>query len=167
MFAPQLFRNRSGADDIRAHLTTCAASFTPPLDGRVAIPDYAAKLATSAERFEAWEGSTLIGLVAVYCNDPARARAFVTSVSVLPERMRAGLGRRLLEAAITHVRGLGFAHLALCVDRSAAALDLYRRLGFVADGAAGETLQLSLDLGPPCPGTSPHEPCRAARPRTR
>lgn len=164
MFAPQLFRNRSGADDIRAHLTTCAASFTPPLDGRVAIPDYAAKLATSAERFEAWEGSTLIGLVAVYCNDPARARAFVTSVSVLPERMRAGLGRRLLEAAIAHVRGLGFAHLALCVDRSAAALDLYRRLGFVADGAAGETLQLSLDLGSPCPGTSSHEPCREARP---
>lgn len=159
-----LERNRSERSAVQAHLLACANHFTPPLGGRVAIPDYAAKLATSAERFEAWEGSTLIGLVAVYCNDPARVRAFVTSVSVLPERMRAGLGRRLLEAAIAHVRGLGFAHLALSVDRSAAALDLYRRLGFVADGAAGETLQLSLDLGPPCPGTSPHEPCREARP---
>lgn len=159
-----LERNRSERSAVQAHLLACASHFTPPLGRRVAIPDYAAKLATSAERFEAWEGSTLIGLVAVYCNDPARVRAFVTSVSVLPERMRAGLGRRLLEAAVAHVRGLGFAHLALSVDRSAAALDLYRRLGFVADGAAGETLQLSLDLGPPCPGTSPHEPCREARP---
>ncbi|PXW51105.1 acetyltransferase (GNAT) family protein [Methylobacterium sp. B4] len=149
MIAPQLFRNRSGAHDIRAHLTACAASFTPPLDKRVAIPDYAAKLATSAERFEAWEGPTLIGLVAVYCNDPARARAFVTSVSVLPGRRRAGLGRGLIEAAIVHVRGLGFARLALCVDRSATAIGLYRRLGFIEEGAAGEAMQFSLDLGTP------------------
>ncbi|WP_181425599.1 GNAT family N-acetyltransferase [Methylobacterium sp. B4] len=115
----------------------------------MAIPDYAAKLATSAERFEAWEGPTLIGLVAVYCNDPARARAFVTSVSVLPGRRRAGLGRGLIEAAIVHVRGLGFARLALCVDRSATAIGLYRRLGFIEEGAAGEAMQFSLDLGTP------------------
>lgn len=154
MTEPRFCRNRSGADDVWAHLSACANSFTPPLDRRVAIPDYAAKLVARAERFEAWKGPTLIGLVAVYCNDPARVAAFVTSVSVVPERTRMGLGRRLLAAAITHGRSLGFARMALSVDCGASALGLYRDLGFTEDARDGATLHLSLDLTVPCPDAS-------------
>jgi len=150
--APAIARNRARPADVEAHLTACAQSFTPPLGERLAIPDYAAKLAARAERFEAWDGPTLIGLVAVYCNDSARIAAFVTNVSVLPTRMGIGLGRRLLAAAITHARDLGFAGMALSVDRRAAALRLYRELGFTDDGRDGDTLHLRLDLRPPCPG---------------
>ncbi|MCP1549335.1 MULTISPECIES: GNAT family N-acetyltransferase [Methylorubrum] len=156
MTEPQLYRSRSGADDIRAHLMACASTFTPPLDWRVVIPDYATKLATCSERFEAWDGTALIGLVAVYCNDPIRATAFVTSVSIVPERTREGLGRRLLTAAITHVHSLGFARIALSVDREAAALALYHGLGFAEDTRNDRTLHLSLDLTAPCSGTRPN-----------
>ncbi|UGB24922.1 GNAT family N-acetyltransferase [Methylorubrum sp. B1-46] len=137
-----------------SHLSACANSFTPPLHRRVAISDYATKLVARAERFEAWEGATLIGLVAVYCNDPARVAAFVTSVSVVPERTRMGLGRRLLAAAITHGRGLGFARMALSADRGAAALNLYREFGFTEDARDGATLHLSLALMLPCSDAS-------------
>ncbi|MBB2962561.1 N-acetyltransferase [Methylobacterium sp. R2-1] len=152
MTAAAFAQNRSRAEDVQAHLIACAKTFTPPLDRRVAVPNYAAKLAARAERFEAWDGPALIGLVAVYCNDPARICAFVTSVSVVPERTREGLGGRLLAAAIAHTRGLSFARIALSVDREAAALGLYHRLGFAEDGRDGTTLHLSLDLAAPRPG---------------
>ncbi|GJE18875.1 GNAT family N-acetyltransferase [Methylobacterium marchantiae] len=139
-------RNRSRLDDVLAHLTLCDRTFTPPLSLRVSVPDYAAKLVARAERFELWKDSAVVGLVAVYCDDPERNCAFVTSVSVLPDLTRAGLGRRLIEEAIGHVRGLGFPRLALSVDRKASALSLYGRLGFTTDEEAGETLHLSLDL---------------------
>lgn len=154
MTEPQFCRSRSGADDIRAHLMACANTFTPPLDRRAAIPDYAVKLATCSERFEAWEGTSLIGLVAVYCNDPTRAAAFVTSVSVVPERTRAGLGRRLLTAAITHADGLGFARIVLSVDREAGALALYHGLGFAEEARDDRTLRLSLELTARYSGTT-------------
>jgi len=144
---PAIARNRARPADVEAHLTACAQSFTPPLGERLAIPDYAAKLVARAERFEAWEGPALIGLVAVYCNDPARIAAFVTNVSVVPARTGIGLGRRLLAAAITYARALGFARMALSVDRgAAAALRLYRSFGFAEDKRDGDTLHLSLAL---------------------
>ncbi|WP_019904251.1 GNAT family N-acetyltransferase [Methylobacterium sp. 77] len=145
---PQFHRNRSRSGDVLAHLTACDAAFTPPLGQRVPLADYAAKLVARAERFEAWSGSALVGLVAVYCDDPERNCAFVTSVSVNPDLTRAGLGRRLLEQAISHVRSLGFHRVTLSVDRKATALRLYGRLGFTTDAEAEETLQLSLYLVP-------------------
>ena len=166
MTGPTVARNRSRAEDVEAHLTACARTFTPPLDRRVAIPDYAAKLAARAERFESWDGPALIGLVAVYCNDPARICAFVTSVSVVPDRTGEGLGGRLLAAAIAHARGLGFARIALSVDRAASALGLYRRLGFTEDARDDRTLHLSLDLAAagPVAGTTSQDRGREARP---
>ena len=165
---PAIARNRARPADVEAHLTACAQSFTPPLGERVAIPDYAAKLVARAERFEAWDGPALIGLVAVYCNDPARIAAFVTNVSVLPERTRSGLGRHLLAAAISHARDLGFARMALSVDRAATALHLYRGLGFTEDAQDGDTLHLSLALRAPRPGAgagaASQERDREARP---
>lgn len=146
MSAPRFDRNRSGAADVRDHLLVCAAAFTPPLASRVAIPEYAEKLAARAERFEAWADGVLVGLVAVYCDAPDRREAFVTSVSVVPAWARRGLGRGLMRAALAHVRDLGFGRLALSVDRAAAALDLYRSLGFTAEARDGASLRLSIDL---------------------
>ncbi|MCJ2029233.1 GNAT family N-acetyltransferase [Methylobacterium sp. J-043] len=166
MSGPAIARNRARPADVEAHLTACAQSFTPPLGERLAIPDYAAKLVARAERFEAWEGPALIGLVAVYCNDPARIAAFVTNVSVVPARTGIGLGRRLLAAAITYARALGFARMALSVDRVAAALRLYRSLGFAEDKRDGDTLHLSLALRAQRPGagSASQEQDREARP---
>jgi ribosomal protein S18 acetylase RimI-like enzyme len=142
----RFLRNCSQADDIREHLFACDSAFSPLLSSRVFIPDYAAQLFARAERFEAWAGPRLIGLVAVYCNDQGRREAFVSSVSVSVDWARRGIARRLLQEAIAEIRDRGFGRLALSVDRSALALRLYRGLGFEVEECAGEALRLSLGL---------------------
>jgi ribosomal protein S18 acetylase RimI-like enzyme len=138
--------NGSRAQDIAAHLIACDGAFTPPLSSRVAIPTYAAQLAQSAQRFEAWAEGDLVGLVATYCNSPEMQEAFVSNVSVALPWTRRGVARRLMQDAIGHAQALGFARIALSVDGAAPALGLYRALGFSVEARSGETLRLSLDL---------------------
>ncbi|MCJ2015712.1 GNAT family N-acetyltransferase [Methylobacterium sp. J-076] len=140
-------RNLSSAGDIRLHLTECAPAFVPSLDSRVVIQDYAAKLALHAERFEAWHGAHLVGLVALYDGTSAGGEAFVSNVSVAPGFTRRGLARRLLADAIGHARG-GCPAIALQVDRRAPALALYLSLGFTVAARDGDGLTLRLALAP-------------------
>jgi ribosomal protein S18 acetylase RimI-like enzyme len=126
--------NRAGIAEVAAHLTLCDAHFVPPLSGRVDIDAYAAKIARHAERFEAWAGRELVGMVAAYCNDPSRHAAFITGVSVVPERGGEGIATRLLEDCIQHARRARFTLVRLSVDLgNAAAIRLYERCGFSAE----------------------------------
>ncbi|HEY3849810.1 MAG TPA: GNAT family N-acetyltransferase [Steroidobacteraceae bacterium] len=130
--------NRAGVAEVAAHLAHCDAHFVPPLSGRVDIDAYAAKIAGHAERFEAWAGRALVGMVAAYCNDRSHHAAFITSVSVAAERRGEGIATRLLEDCIQHARRAGFTLIRLSVDRgNAAAIRLYERCGFAAGAGAG------------------------------
>ena len=123
----------TAAADILHHLQACDAGFSPPLSTRVDLAAYAAKLATHALCFAHWEGD-LLGLVAVYANQPPRA--FVTNVSVLPSHQGQGIARALMTQALDHLRGAGFTEVALEVAENALpARRLYTRLGFRPSGA--------------------------------
>lgn len=137
-------RNLSAADEIARHLQVCSSSFVPPLHSRVAIPDYAAKLAERAERFEAWDGPRLIGLVAIYRATETR-QAFVSNVSVEPAFARQGIARRLLASAIAHVRQ-DTTSIALEVHRHAPALALYLAFGFREESASDNAIKLRLQF---------------------
>lgn len=144
---------RSTASEIAAHLAAADSAFHPPLSHRINLTEYAEKLARHAQRTEAWDGKVLIGLVAVYCNDPSRATAFVSSVSVLDRYGRRGIARHLMQQAIAQAQDLGFGSLALEVNNTAvAALSLYQSLGFLAAASdapdAPDALRLELPLGP-------------------
>ena len=139
--------NRAGIAAIAAHLARCDAHFIPPLSGRVDIDAYAAKIASHAERFEAWVGRALVGMVAAYCNDPSRRAGFITSVSVAPERSGEGIATRLLEDCIRHARRARFTLIRLSVNRgNAVAIRLYERCGFSAGPAQGCDIPMFLDL---------------------
>jgi ribosomal protein S18 acetylase RimI-like enzyme len=139
--------NQAGIAEIAAHLARCDAHFIPPLSGRVGIDAYAAKIAGHAERFEAWAGRELVGMVAAYCDDPSRRAAFITSVSVAPERGGEGIATRLLEDCIQHARRARFTLIRLSVDLdNAAAIRLYERCGFSAGPAQGCDIPMVLDL---------------------
>lgn len=140
--APLITRNRSDAAEIARHLAACSASFVPPLETRVAIPDYAGKLARRAERFEAWEAERLVGLVAIYCAEDG-GDAFVSNVSTVPDCARRGIAQSLLAEALAHARQRSRT-MSLQVDRRAPALALYRRLGFEPVSEDGNTLTLRL-----------------------
>lgn len=139
--------NRASVTEIRAHLAACDENFVPRLSSRVDLDAYAAKIACHAERIEAWASGQLVGLVAVYCNDLASGRAYVTSVSVLPGWQRHGIASSILAQCLANLRQRGFQRVELQVDaRNHSAARLYRQHGFAplhTDGTS-ETLQLIL-----------------------
>ena len=128
---PRLAQDEATAAQIAAHLRACANDFVPPLAGRVDIDEYASKIGSRATRFEAWTDDTLVGLVAVYANDPAGDHAFITSVSVARDHHGQGVATALLASAVERTRRQGFKRLALDVERdNAGAVRLYERAGF-------------------------------------
>ena len=141
--------NVASRQRIAKHLLLCDADFIPPLSGRVEIRYYAQKIVSKATRFEAWSGHTLIGLVAVYCNDQARS-AFITSVSVLREWTGKGIAANLMKQCIERSKASGMQKISLEVaGENAPAIRLYGSCGFVACEAHVPvvTMDLYLDSG--------------------
>lgn len=128
-------RNTASPAAIHAHLRECDARFTPALSARVDLAGYARKLATSADRFEAWYGERLVGLVAAYLSTAATEKGFISSVSVTRDFGGKGLATALMLDCRQVARGQGLAGLTL--DVSAAdevAQAFYRKLGFEVVG---------------------------------
>ncbi len=100
----------------------------------------------------AWKGARCVGCVAVRPLDPP-GTCELKRLYVRPGHRGTGLGRRLCEDALTRARALGYARIKLDSDPSlAAALALYRRLGFretarYNDDPVAETVYLERDLG--------------------
>ncbi len=125
--------NQASEEQIAQHLSQCDADFVPPLSGRLDINDYAHKIASKAVRFEAWSGSTLIGLVAAYCNDHKTHTAYITSVSVLKKWTGKGIAAHLIEQCVKHAKTTGMQQISLEVaSDNAPAIKLYEKNGFVA-----------------------------------
>ena len=130
--------NVATAATIEGHLAECDAFFEPRLSLRVELGAYSQKLVSQAERFEAWAGSELVGLVAAYCNDTATGRAFVTSVSVSPRWTGKGLALQLMNECLAHAGALGMTEVRLEVGRmNERAIGLYVKLGFVEVPSSG------------------------------
>ena len=99
---------------------------------RVALADYAKKIAENAVTFEAWDQQTLVGLVAAYLNDIGiPGIGFVTNVSVASEFRGCGIATKLLNDCHQRATQSGLRAVRLKVDKgNIAALALYRKLGY-------------------------------------
>lgn len=134
-------------EQVTALLRHTDAGFVPPLSSRVDLAAYAHKIMNHAVRLEAWDGAELVALLAMYCNDPASATAFITSISVAPAFARRGIASALLAAAMAHARAAGMRAIALEVDAAnRAARRLYETHGFATTGSSGPSLQMNLQL---------------------
>lgn len=143
----KITRDTADAAAIRSHLSACDAVFIPRLSDRVDVSAYAAKINANAHCFEAWSGEALVGLVAVYCNAPERATAFITSVSVLPHAQGKGLASQLMERCLAGTRELNFQRVELRVGTgNASAIALYTKLGFSVASEAEGMATMALDL---------------------
>ena len=130
--AVEYLTNKASVAEIADHLLRCDTDFVPPLSGHVEIIDYAKKIADLAMRFEAWADSTLIGLVAAYCNHQESRIAYITSVSVLRAWMGKGIAARLMCRCIVHAKASGMQQIGLEVSgENAPAIKLYAKSGFV------------------------------------
>lgn len=138
--------DRADATQIETHLRACEGRFVAALEARVDLRAYASKLAVRAARFEAWDGGTLVGLVAAYL-DPGSRVAFVSHVGTLPAWKGRGLASALLERCIEQVRRAGMAAVRLEVaSDNLSALGLYHNAGFRTVGTADSKLTMELQI---------------------
>ena len=127
--------NKAGAASVESHLRECDERFSPRLSDRVDLADYAQKLALFADRFEAWCGGRLVGLVAAYLNNPQNTNGFVSSVSVCPAYERRGVASELMQKCVQFARKKNFKALGLEVAESdLRTQDFYLRHGFTLSG---------------------------------
>lgn len=140
--------NKASAATIAEHLSRCDTDFVPPLRDRVEIVDYAKQIADKAMRFEAWSGSTLVGLVAAYCNDHERSAAYITSVSVLKAWTGKGIATRLINQCVEYARASGMRRIGLEVaGDNPSAMRLYEGIGFSAVDMTGQFVTMNLCIG--------------------
>jgi ribosomal protein S18 acetylase RimI-like enzyme len=119
-------------EDITNHLVLCDRNFKPALSERGSIKEYAAKIATHAVRFEAWENNRLVGLVAAYLNDYKEGVGFITNVSVEAGYLGKGIAKQLLQNCIEYALTNEFKFIRLEVfDENIPAIQLYRKLNFL------------------------------------
>lgn len=140
-------RGRVSVTETISHLNSHDGSFTLFFGRGNSIEDYAIKISELAECFQAWQGGSLVGLVAVYCNAPDRGLAFITYVGVLPDWRLQGIASRLMQNCIAYISQLNFCRIELEVDRNnLVASSLYRRYGFNFIQVAGESARMMLVL---------------------
>lgn len=123
---------------IHDHLRRCDACFDPPLHTDVVMEEYARKIHARAVTAEAWDGNTLVGVLAVYLNRLETRTGYITNVSVLPNYQRQGIASELMRQVIELAREKGFIALELEVlPDNTRALGLYRKFGFATIGNKG------------------------------
>ncbi|MBX4928433.1 GNAT family N-acetyltransferase [Rhizobium binae] len=145
---PDWGHNLASASDIAHHLNECGTVFAEGLRARVDIDAYALKILLNAERFEAWSDGMLIGLLAIYCNNPQQTSAFITNLSVFEEWRGRGIAGALLERSVALARQKGFEIIRLEVEaKNMAAVTVYRRHGFVVLDGEQSMLRMKRDLG--------------------
>jgi ribosomal protein S18 acetylase RimI-like enzyme len=154
-------RNTADCEHVFKHLATCSNTFIPPLEQRVSIGEYAAKLSSRAMLFEAWSNDTLVGLLAAYWNGgeensssdrllkTARGNneGFITSLSVLSTSRKKGIATKLQSDCIALAALMGISRIRLEVDpRNQAAIRFYLANGF--DRVEHEPTMMMIE----CPG---------------
>jgi ribosomal protein S18 acetylase RimI-like enzyme len=136
--------NSASLPEIFCHLNTCDQEFTPSLGSKVDIEEYAGKLHSRAERFEAWSNKSLVGLVAVYAND-AGGHGYISSVSVLAEWTGQNIATTLLRKSIEFLAQASFHSVRLKVGKqNHSAISLYCKFGFQCDAEDGEFISMCL-----------------------
>jgi ribosomal protein S18 acetylase RimI-like enzyme len=123
--------NQSDTVSLEAHLQRCDQLFMPTLSSRISLMAYAEKMKANAMLFECHVNDQLVGLVAMYANDPSKTCAHITNVSLELEYQRQGIAQTLLENAIAFARQHHFLRINLQVNpKNTQAMKLYLKFGF-------------------------------------
>lgn len=93
-----------------------------------------------------------LGALRLTPDDSPHGQGWVIGIGVAAGARRQGVGRRLMEAAITFARTTGAPYLYLVVDpTNAPAIALYRHTGFIETGEVEHALGMRLVLDQPTP----------------
>jgi ribosomal protein S18 acetylase RimI-like enzyme len=133
--------------EILLHLEKCNNNFTPPLDQKVILKDYAKKLFEKSVTFEAWKEKSLIGLIACYFTDTKKGSSYITNVSVTPEFNGKGIATELMNNCIGYAKDFFFNEINLEVHQdNKDAIHLYNKSRFIGFENKGSLLLMKLKL---------------------
>ena len=133
--------------ELTAALSDLGRHLPDPIEVHQPVGDYAAKLLRHGWLATVVSGGRIFGLVAIYANDLETRRAFASILVVDPAHARRGLGRALMEAAITEARSRGMRSIWLKArPDNEPALRLHRDLGFRRTGSDGGRDIMERDL---------------------
>lgn len=104
--------------------------FIHPLSSKVNLREYAIKLSELAYISAATQGDSIIGMVAMYCNDFENNKAYIPLVAVDSRFRGKHIGRSLMTAAISYAKSNGFKTIGIHTENPIA-LYLYTSLGFI------------------------------------
>lgn len=140
--------NSADPSQIHDHLLRCDQLFMPPLSMRLNLQHYAEKLAAHADNFECWQNGILVGIVAIYANDPNRDSSHITNVSVEKSIQGQGVAQKLMNQAIQHAHDLQFKKINLHVNsKNTHAMKLYHKFGFsISNTIEDDIVELTLTL---------------------
>ncbi len=143
-------RNLAKPSEVIEHLRACDMSFMPPLSTRCDISEYACKLIASSQRFEAWINTSLVGMLAIYCNQKITSPAYISNISVLPSFQGRGIAKQLMSNCFSFTKLLGYTTIELNVDQSNKhAIALYVKYGFRSACMEGSSALMRLALEHP------------------
>lgn len=126
---------------IIGYLVMMAKTFTPSLHDQVEIEGYADKLASHAVNLFLTDGLRDWGYAALYVNDTALKRAFISSISVCPELHGLGHAQQLMRHVEQLAQQLDMTAITLEVNRkNPRALHFYQRLGFIPFNEKTDTM---------------------------
>ena len=139
--------NTASLDQLRELLEVCDEAFVPTLSSRVDLKEYSFKLSHRGTLVEAWDGSSLIGVIAIYLDDPSKRVGFVSNVCVNPAYAGCGVASRLLEMSADRAAERTFSRLALEVHaNNVPARTLYAKTGFRVTEGSGDILKMEFDV---------------------
>jgi ribosomal protein S18 acetylase RimI-like enzyme len=141
-------QNSSDTPAIVAHLQRCDHLFMPSLSSRINLFAYAQKIEQHAVRFECLYAGELIGLIAMYANDPTGVYAHITNVSLEQQFQGQGIAQKLLENAIAYTYQNHFSFINLQVNpKNSQAMKLYHKFGFATTTSASvDAVEMTLTL---------------------
>ena len=127
--------------------------FKPPLDKRININDYTLKLYKNAIIYYAIKDSLNIGFIAFYRNNQETKIAYVPMIAIMSEFRGQGIGSKLLDIAIAHIKNNGFRKIEIETWEGSKAIFLYQKKGFKItkiqsdriDGIRSVKMELSLN----------------------
>lgn len=135
--------NISTLDNIKEHLNKCSVNFTPALDTYINIEQYSEKIFNKAVRFEAFDGSTLIGLIAMYI-DINEKTSYITNVSVDTDYKGRNVGSTLINEAKKYALNKNIKKIELEVyQENINAINFYNKHRFYTYGSTLNTLFMS------------------------
>jgi len=135
-----IYNNKSSIDDLIIFFNNC--TFNPTLLNYIKyINQYCNKLYTLSQRYELWDMSNLVALIAVYENN--FPNAYIPIVGVIDKFRGKGLGDLLLNYTLKQIENKRFKKVSLEVyTNNIVAINLYRKYGFIISQEYGTKINM-------------------------